>query len=418
MKATLKNSLLTAATLPAIASAACISSGNQATIQNALQSGGNGAVVQLCPGAVIQITDQISFTADNQEISTQGYPTDSSRGTIQVAPGSSASTLIYGKNFNNIRIKNLQLEGNRGGAGLFPGGAANIEIGGFTTGQTVSNVASRNPRGWSCLHAIGSGDNNNPCKNVTIVNNDIGPCGQSGTDANGNGQWADGISLDCTASLVQGNTINGPTDGGIVIFGSPGSTITGNTIISSPDYVGFGAINMVDGEYDGSYAGVSVTNNNIQGQKLFNLGIGIGANVWSFGDPPPPLKGPATVSGNTISGHVSFPIAINGWSNGLTVCFSQFACCAHEWSANVFCRSPETLCRVFPLPTPASLMPPSAALPSRAFSTRTQTSSTTLLDSLEPRTSSPDLSLPPATPPTSCARPSHFPTRSPSMLDR
>lgn len=76
---------------------------------------------------------------------------------------------------------------------------------------------------------------------------------------------------------------------------------------------------MVDGEYDGSYAGVSVTNNNIQGQKLFNLGIGIGANVWSFGDPPPPLKGPATVTGNTISGHVSFPIAINGWSNGLTV---------------------------------------------------------------------------------------------------
>ncbi|KAL7957264.1 hypothetical protein V8C34DRAFT_286448 [Trichoderma compactum] len=319
MKAILKNSLLTAVTLPALASAACISSGDQATINDALQSGGNGAVVQLCPGALIQITDQISFTADNQEISTQGYPTDSSRGTIQVAPGSSASTLIFGKNFNNIRIKNLQLEGNRGGAGLLPTGAANIEIGGFTTGQTVSNVASRNPRGWSCLHAIGSGDDNNPCKNVTIINNDIGPCGQSGTDANGNGQWADGVSLDCTASLVQGNTINGPTDGGIVIFGSPGSTITGNTIISSPDYVGFGAINMVDGQYNGSYAGVSVTNNNIQGQKLFNLGIGIGANVWSFGDPPPALKGPATVTGNTISGQVSFPIAINGWSNGLTV---------------------------------------------------------------------------------------------------
>ncbi|UKZ78827.1 hypothetical protein TrVFT333_006572 [Trichoderma virens FT-333] len=298
----LKNSLLTAATLPALASAACISSGNQDTINNALRSGGNGAVVQLCANALIQITSQISFTADNQEISTQGYPTGSTRGTIQVAPGSSASTLIYGKNFNNIRIKNIQLDGNRGGAGLFPGGAANIEIGGFTTGQVVSNVASKNPRGWSCLHAIGSGDNNNPCKNVTIINNDIGPCGQSGTDANGNGQWADGVSLDCTASLVQGNTHHHGQYHHLV-----------------PDYVGFGAINMVDGEYDGSYAGVSVTNNNIQGNKLFNLGIGIGANVWSFGDPPPPLKGPATVTGNTISGHVSFPIAINGWSNGLTV---------------------------------------------------------------------------------------------------
>ncbi|KAL6859464.1 hypothetical protein J3F83DRAFT_749011 [Trichoderma novae-zelandiae] len=318
MKGILKNSLLTAAALPALASAACISSGDQNTINNALQSGGNGAVVQLCANAVIQISDQISFSADNQEISTEGYPTGSTRGTIQVAPGSSASTLIYGKNFNNIRIKNIQLDGNRPGAGLFPGGAANIEIGGFTTGQTVSNVASRNPRGWSCLHAIGSGDDNNPCKNVTIINNDIGPCGQSGTDPSGNAQWADGVSLDCTNSLVQGNTINGPTDGGIVIFGSPGSTVTGNTIISSADYVGFGAINMVDAEYGGSYAGVSVTNNNIQGQKLFNLGIGIGANAWSFNDPSP-LKGPATVTGNTITGHVSFPIAINGWTNGITI---------------------------------------------------------------------------------------------------
>ncbi|RFU81102.1 hypothetical protein TARUN_1111 [Trichoderma arundinaceum] len=318
MKSALKSGLLTAATLPALASGACISSGNQDTINSALQSGGNGAVVQLCPNALIQITDQISFTADNQEISTQSYPTGSTRGTIQVAPGSSASTLIYGKNFNNIRIKNIQLEGNRQGAGLFPGGAANIEIGGSTTGQVVSNVASRNPRGWSCLHAIGSGDNNNPCKNVTIINNDIGPCGQSGTDVNGNAQWADGVSLDCTASLVQGNTITGSTDGGIVIFGSPGSTITNNTIISSADYVGFGAINMVDGQYDGSYAGVTVSNNNIQGNKLFNLGIGIGANAWSFNDPSP-LKGPATITGNTISGHVSFPIAINGWTNGITV---------------------------------------------------------------------------------------------------
>lgn len=76
---------------------------------------------------------------------------------------------------------------------------------------------------------------------------------------------------------------------------------------------------MVDPEYGGSYAGVSVTNNVIQGDKLFNLGIGIGANAWSFNDPSL-LKGPATISGNTISGHVSFPIAINGWTNGITVC--------------------------------------------------------------------------------------------------
>ena len=75
---------------------------------------------------------------------------------------------------------------------------------------------------------------------------------------------------------------------------------------------------MVDGEYDGSYDGVTVSNNSIEGQLMFNLGISIGANVWSFNDDYL-LKGPATITGNKISGNVSFPIAVNGWTDGLTV---------------------------------------------------------------------------------------------------
>lgn len=75
---------------------------------------------------------------------------------------------------------------------------------------------------------------------------------------------------------------------------------------------------MVDGQYAGSYAGVKVTNNRIEGKKLFNLGVGIGANVWSFNDPYA-LKGPATITGNTILGHVAFPIALNGWANGIEI---------------------------------------------------------------------------------------------------
>lgn len=210
MKSVIKGGLLTAAALPALASAAaCISSGDQSVINNAFQSGGENTVVQLCANALIQITDKITFTADGQELSTQGYPTGSSRATIEVAVGSSASTLIYARDLNNIRLKNIQLEGNRQNAGFFPGGDANIIIGGVTSGgQVVSNVASRNTRSWSCLHVIGSGQDNNPCRNVTLLNNDIGPCGQSGTDSNNNGLWADGISLDCTASLVQGNTVS------------------------------------------------------------------------------------------------------------------------------------------------------------------------------------------------------------------
>lgn len=42
-------------------------------------------------------------------------------------------------------------------------------------------------------------------------------------------QWADGISLSCKGSTVFNNTIIGATDGGIVVFGSPGSWVHGNT---------------------------------------------------------------------------------------------------------------------------------------------------------------------------------------------
>jgi hypothetical protein len=99
----------------------CISSGNQDTINNALRSGGAGAQVQLCQGAVIGISNTIKFTADNQEISTQGYPTSDTRATIQLKPGTTANILIDGGNRNGIRILNLQVDGNRPNTGYQQG---------------------------------------------------------------------------------------------------------------------------------------------------------------------------------------------------------------------------------------------------------------------------------------------------------
>ena len=79
------------------------------------------------------------------------------------------------------------------------GGGANIEFGGGSNGQIISYVSSRNPRGWSCMHVIESGDNSNPCTNATVTNNDIGPCGEQGIDANGNTLWADVSRPECFA---------------------------------------------------------------------------------------------------------------------------------------------------------------------------------------------------------------------------
>ena len=104
------------------ASAACISSGNQNTINNALSSGGAGTIVQICTGVTIQITGTISFSAENQEISTEGYPTGSTRATLQIATGNDVSTLISGAGYSGIRILNIQLDGNRPNAGYLNGG--------------------------------------------------------------------------------------------------------------------------------------------------------------------------------------------------------------------------------------------------------------------------------------------------------
>jgi len=95
-------------------------------------------------------------------------------------------------------------------------------MGGGNSNQLVEYVRSYDPRSWTCLHAA---EGPLSCQSMTIQNNDIGPCGSETFQ-----QWADGISLSCRNSIVRNNMIQGATDGGIVIFGSPGSQIYNNTI--------------------------------------------------------------------------------------------------------------------------------------------------------------------------------------------
>ncbi|OJD30663.1 right-handed beta helix region protein [Diplodia corticola] len=297
----------------------CISTGaDETAINERFSSNGAGHIVQLCQGAVVTVTDTVKLTANDQELSTEGYPTGGGRATIKLAAGASANTTVFAKFLDGIKLRNIIVDGNRAETG-YTGGDANIDIGGHSNGQVVDHVASRNPRGWSCL-AVGFGgqsstDTDPPCLNATLTNNDIGPCGIEGTE------YADGISFQCTDSTISDNSITGSTDGGIVIFGAPGTKVLRNTITSSATERGFGAINLVDQAlYGGSYANVEVRDNTITGDKLFNVGISIGAHVWSFGATAGfENSGPVTVTGNAFAGNIPFAIAINGWKDGLTV---------------------------------------------------------------------------------------------------
>jgi parallel beta-helix repeat protein len=122
---------------------------------------------------------------------------------------------------SSVYLLHSQINGTRAGAPPTAGGA-NIEMGGPNSNQLIEYVHSYDPRSWSCLHIA---EGSLLCNNVVVQNNDIGPCGSDAFQ-----QWADGISVSCRSAIVRNNMVRDPTDGGIVLFGSPGTLVINNTI--------------------------------------------------------------------------------------------------------------------------------------------------------------------------------------------
>ena len=166
-------------------------------------------------------------------------------------------------------------------------------------------------RSWSTLHFIEGAvtDNTPQCQSGKILNNQIGPAGTATPSATG--VWADGISLACGNTLVQGNTVTDATDGAIVVFGAPGSTIQNNTIIAKNQLL-LGGINMVDyAPMNGNYTGTVVTNNTIDALSAFiKIGIAQGQQVWNC---TTGTNYGGTVTNNTLEGqYMGYGYAVTG----------------------------------------------------------------------------------------------------------
>ncbi|EGO02398.1 hypothetical protein SERLA73DRAFT_178325 [Serpula lacrymans var. lacrymans S7.3] len=295
-----------------------------------LNSSGPGYVLSLCPGEQYLIQAPILFAASNQEISTAGYPTGDERATLvvngPVFNGTGHTTAVDGScgNCDGVKLRNIQINGTRLGGPPINGGA-NIEFGGPNSNQLIEYVHSFDPRGWSCLH-VAEGTLN--CNNATVQNNDIGPAGSDAFQ-----QWADGISVACRNSLVRNNMINNPTDGGIVLFGSPGTRVENNTIWVETNTL-LGGINMVDvSPFGGDYDGVVVTNNSIAGgfasqspqgadkdgtnidDAIIKIGIAIGPRTWFGNEYRNNVSTGGTVINNQLTGAFSFAIAMSSANN-------------------------------------------------------------------------------------------------------
>ena len=285
---------------------ACILSGTEADINAALA--GTGAEAVLCANAVFILNNPVRFTAPNQRLYTQDFPTDETRALLRIGDAALTSA-INGNNQSGIAIQNIQVDGNRSQLGYLAGEAL-IEIGHAGLDQTVQSIVAYGTRSWSTLHihegrVIGDIPE---CQNATIIDNTIGPAGTP------DGRWADGISHACGNSMVMNNLVTDATDGAIVVFGAPGSIVAYNTIIAATQTL-LGGINMVDyNPVHGNYSGTIVTNNVIDASGAFiKVGIAMGPDVWSC---PHTVNYGGTVTENVLQGtHFGYGYAVNGVSD-------------------------------------------------------------------------------------------------------
>ncbi|VDB97125.1 unnamed protein product [Peniophora sp. CBMAI 1063] len=348
----------------------CISPDPQNTLTDrmnvALNSSGDGYVLSLCQNTDYIIEAPINFAFPNQEISTAGYPTGAERATLivngPVFNGTGHTTAIQGscETCSGIRIRNIQINGTRGNAGP-TGGGANIEIGGDNSDQLVEYVHSYDPRSWSCLHIF---EGTLQCTSAVIRNNDIGPCG---TDTYM--EWADGISVSCRNTTVTNNTITGATDGGVVLFGAPGSLVQNNTI-QALNNTQLGGVNMVDVQpWGGDYSGTVVQDNLIVGGLadgpidgvsartgsnangvILKVGIAVGPRSYfvdAFGQN---VSASGTVLNNNFTGAFGYAMAVTSARN-FTIQGNSL------WGNTTFISEPSENCTVgLTIPTSASFV--------------------------------------------------------------
>ena len=270
----------------------CLDSGDQNTINAKLQ--GPGSTVILCPRALFDLTGPVIFNAERQQIYTQGLPVDDTRATLRIV-SPDLTTAVMMRDYDAAVLSNLIIDGNRTNLGP-KSGEALIYAGGYSDGQIIRGNRIMGTRSWSALQIIEGNSDSQRCQNALVEDNQVGTAGTSD-----NMLWADGISLACADSIVRDNMVTDATDGGIVIFGAPGSLIEGNTVRAETRTL-LGGIHMVaEGLYDSKYTGTIVRDNVIDASgAVIRIGLGMGPRVWLC---LPPNEVGHVISGGTVTGN-------------------------------------------------------------------------------------------------------------------
>ncbi|KAK4054311.1 hypothetical protein OIO90_003544 [Microbotryomycetes sp. JL221] len=299
---------------------------NGVAITDLFRDGGPGTTILLRQQALYVLTSSIDFVHSNNTLATQGFPTfETGLQAILETRGDKEAGAINMFNKNSCSLKRIHIRGCRGWGrtkpeskqqeeelrkqgklGWIEGGGAMVWMGGPDSHDSiVEGCRLEDPRGWTSVHVCDF------AVRTRVINNIVGPCGQQFPG----GPWADGLSIAGRDSLIAGNTVIDATDGAIVVFCAPGSTITDNTIISKTRNL-LGAINMVDDfPFAQDFSNTRVTGNVLrsEGDAFIRLGIGCGPTCWSPWQPGHTMNYGGHVLDNYIGpGMFGYGIALSG----------------------------------------------------------------------------------------------------------
>src|SRR2546426_117937 len=289
-------------TLPAPDPTRCVPSGTQEDINARLRQPGDVAL--LCAGAVFDLTSPVVFSADGQQIHTEGFPTDDRRARLRLASLFTVMA-VYMLNRSNVMLRNVIVDGNQPNLGSAQGQAL-ILAGGSGSGEVISEIQAVESRTWATIQLFQSLDGGgSPCTNQLVENSEI------------RSAFGSGIALACTNSVVRNNTITDIGAVGIIIFGAPGSLVEGN-ILRAETRGMFSGINMVDPiVYNGNYTGVQVHANVIDAAGgTIHVAVAMGYRIWFCVDPNDPTDYTffgATVTDNVLRGaYMQYGLAVDG----------------------------------------------------------------------------------------------------------
>jgi len=284
----------------------CIESGDQTDINDALA--GPYAKAVLCQDAEFELTGAVWFSADGQQVFTEGYPTDDRRAVLRVAsPDVSTAVVMFGS--SDAVLSHVVVDGSRPLYGYVQGQAL-ILAGGDVSGQVIRAVKAFETRTWSTVHLF-DGAQVPSCTQAIVEDCELGPAGRP------YGSWADGISVACSDSLVRNNTIVDATDAAIAVFAAPGTVIEGNVIRAETQTL-LGGIAIVDyAVFGGDHTNLRVRNNVIDADgAVIRIGLAMGPMIWVCIDPQDHQAATifgGAITGNTLQGdHIQYGFAVDG----------------------------------------------------------------------------------------------------------